>query len=119
MRYTVVVPALIVVVVVEVNDRSCGWRGPVLELLLLVGCLVSILGCLKMGGVDVGEGINPSPSSWHVLGPLLLSVLSCGDAVEGNMMGSSGTGEDIDPSSITSRMTSGWKLIRSGIRLIE
>lgn len=110
------VPALIVVVVVEVNDRSCGWRGSALELLFLVGCLVSILVCLEMGGVDVGEGIDPSPSSWHALGPPLLA---CGNVVDGNVEGSSDAGEDIDPSSITSRMTPGWKQIRSGIRLIE
>lgn len=109
------IPALLLVVEVEVNDRSCGWRGPALALmelkllvlLLLMGCLRSILECLEMGGVDVGEGIDPSPGSWHPRGPLLLSMLGCGDMTEENVKGSSDAGEDIEPSSTTSRITPG------------
>jgi hypothetical protein len=121
----VVIPAVLLVAEVEDIDRSCGWRGPVLTLmeakllvlLLLVGCLGSILECLEMGGVDVGEGIDPSPGSWHPLGPLLLSMFGCGNTLEENVKGSSDAGEDIEPSSATSRITPGWKLIRNGIRL--
>lgn len=106
-------------------DRSCGWRGPVLilmevkllVLLLLLACLGLILEGLELGGVDVGEGIDPSPGSWHPLGPLLLSMFGCGDTTEENVKGSSDAGEDTEPSSTTSRITPGWKLIRNGTRL--